>query len=335
MSKKELVKTVFDGHQAERTPVGFWHHFVEDVYHANALKDDQIKPANLAGHQQFLKDIEPDYIKIMTDGYFQYPNEKLQKADHLSEVGEIEPLANDDPWIQEQIQFAKEVEALHNNQLYSFYNIFGPLTTFKILYDDQDERVSRFYQEDPELFAKILKVIAGDIQKVIEGILSETTVDGIYYSTQDLQTSDFTDQDFIELVKPLDTALLNRAKELKPHHILHVCGYLGAHNRLEKFADYPASAVNWATGPEKLSIEDGKKIFKDKVVVGGFQNTADDLIYKGTESEIKAYTKELIKEAGDTPYVIGADCTIPADTPKEHFEWVRQASIEEAAENEK
>ncbi|MCY3035748.1 MULTISPECIES: uroporphyrinogen decarboxylase family protein [Aerococcus] len=334
MSKKDLLKSVLNKEKTHRTPVGFWHHFLADEHHSDALENKNYKIENLKGHEQFIKEVQPDYIKIMTDGYFLYPNEDLRTAESLADVPSIQSLGKDHPWIREQVQFAKEVEDLHHDELYSFYNIFGPLTTWKFLYDERDERLGRFFQENPEYFAEILRVIAEDIRSVIEGVLSETTVDGIYYSTQDLQTDVFTDQDFKNLVKPLDISLLETAEQIKDHHILHICGFSGAHNQLEKFLDYPATAVNWATQSEHLPISEGKKLFKDRVIVGGFPNTANDLIYQGSEQEIKDYTKELIKEAADLSYILGADCTIPKDTPTEHLEWVRQASREVGVDNE-
>jgi uroporphyrinogen decarboxylase len=84
--------------------------------------------------------------------------------------------------------------------------------------------------------------------------------------------------------------------------------------------------VNWAVNVEKVSMAEGKKLFDGRAVIGGFANPSESLIHTGSQEEIAAFTRKIIEEAGSTGVIIGADCTIPGDTPLEHLEWVRQAA---------
>ena len=61
-------------------------------------------------------------------------------------------------------------------------------------------------------------------------------------------------------------------------------------------------------------------------VIGGFGNTVNDLLYKGTKEEIQAEAKKLIAEAGRTGVILGADCTVPRDISLDRLEWVREAA---------
>ena len=86
--------------------------------------------------------------------------------------------------------------------------------------------------------------------------------------------------------------------------------------------------MNWAAKVEGVSLSEGKKLFQGKAVIGGFGQTEKDLIYSGTEEAIKAETRRLLDEAGRIGVVLGADCTIPSDTPVSHLKWVREAANE-------
>jgi uroporphyrinogen decarboxylase len=76
---------------------------------------------------------------------------------------------------------------------------------------------------------------------------------------------------------------------------------------------------------DNVSHKKGKKLFGNRAVIGGFANTPGSLIHSGSKEEISAFARGLIEKAGRTGVAIGADCTVPSDTPLEHFEWVRQA----------
>ena len=72
----------------------------------------------------------------------------------------------------------------------------------------------------------------------------------------------------------------------------------------------------------------GKTLFGGRAVIGGFGQTEQDLLYKGTEAEIKEETRRLLQDAGTTGVILGADCTIPRDTDPKHLQWVREAADE-------
>ena len=79
-TKRELVKAALDCKPVDRVPVGFWHHFLADQRHADALAHHSAWVDNLAGHDTFYKSWKPDFVKIMTDGFFLYPHGKHQTS---------------------------------------------------------------------------------------------------------------------------------------------------------------------------------------------------------------------------------------------------------------
>ena len=91
-SKRELVLKAFRGEPVDRVPVGFWHHFTSEEEWLAGFGNQAIIDKNLAGHQAFLAEVEPDFIKLMSDGYFAYPNERLKKLQSIKDLADIEPL---------------------------------------------------------------------------------------------------------------------------------------------------------------------------------------------------------------------------------------------------
>ena len=72
-TKRELVEAALQGKPADRVPVGFWHHFLQDQRHADALSDPKAWEDNIQGHESFCRSWDPDFIKVMTDGFFCIP----------------------------------------------------------------------------------------------------------------------------------------------------------------------------------------------------------------------------------------------------------------------
>ena len=71
--RENLYRRLFDCKPVDRVPVGFWHHFLADQRHTDALADHSAWGDNLAGHDTFYRSWHPDFMKIMTDGFFLYP----------------------------------------------------------------------------------------------------------------------------------------------------------------------------------------------------------------------------------------------------------------------
>ena len=71
-----------------------------------------------------------------------------------------------------------------------------------------------------------------------------------------------------------------------------------------------SQVINWAVGPEGISLAEGREIFGGRTVLSGFENGKNGLLYTGDKAAIQAETKRIIAETGTTGLVIGADCTI-------------------------
>ena len=78
-----------------------------------------------------------------------------------------------------------------------------------------------------------------------------------------------------------------------------------------------------------MLFRSGKKIFKNKAVIGGFDSRPGSLIHSGEKVDIEHYTEQLLSSTGDLRGIIlGADCTIPSDIDLERLDWVRNRAVE-------
>lgn len=328
-SKRELVLKAFRGEPVDRVPVGFWHHFTNEDEWLVGFGNQAIIEKNLAGHQAFLAEVEPDFIKLMSDGYFAYPNERLKKVQSIKDLADIEPLGADHPWISEQVELVQKIRAGFTEDLVAIYNIFAPVTYFKWLIGKVaggDDIIADFLVEDAVLTKRVLDVIAQDIAALTERIIKEAGADGIYLSVQSIQDARVSAEDYKAFIAPSELAVLEAANAAGGVNILHICGYEGARNDVHLFTDYPAQVINWAVGPEGISLAEGRKLFGGRTVLGGFENGKNGLLYTGNQAAIQDETKRLIAEAGKVALIIGADCTIPSDIKAERIQWVRQAA---------
>ena len=326
--KREWVLKAFRGEAVDRVPVGFWHHFTSEEEWLKGFSNPVIIEKNIQGHKRFIRDLHPDFIKLMSDGYFAYPNPVIAKGKSLQELAEIQSLGEDHPWIREQVELVKKIKQEFTEDIVAIYNIFAPVTYLKWLLGEVsggDDLIADFLVQDSQKLKKVLDVIAQDIASLSQAIIKDAGADGIYLSVQSIQDARVSVEDYQEIIAPSELTVLNAAKSVGGVNILHICGYEGARNDIHIFADYPAHVFNWAVGPEGISLKEGREIFKGRTVLGGFENGKDGLLYRGSKEEIQAETKRLIEETGKDGLILGADCTIPSDIAVERIQWVREA----------
>lgn len=79
-SKRDLITAAFHNQGTSRTALGFWHHFLKDETGADAFLHPELTDEVIQGQEDFYQAFSPDMIKIMTDGFFSYPAEILQKS---------------------------------------------------------------------------------------------------------------------------------------------------------------------------------------------------------------------------------------------------------------
>ncbi len=326
-NKRELVFNAFNNKKTERIPVGFWFHYTKNEI-LSAYDNPEMREENLKGHKNFVEKFSPDFVKLMSDGYFFEPETAafLKSVKKAGDLWALKALSPDDKWIVDQVSLVKELTASFGKDLPTFYNVFSPATAFKWAVAGGDKKLADFIKEDKDAVIYALSVIARNTEILARRVIEEGKADGIYLSVQTIQDSRIGPDLYGEVISPVELSVLNAANSAGGINILHICGYEGARNNLSLFKNYPAKVINFASVVEGVSLSAGKEIFGGKTVIGGFDNTKKGLLYTGSKDEIQQETKRLIGAAGKKGIILGADCTIPKDIDFERLEWVRQAA---------
>lgn len=316
----------------KQIPVGFWFHFLENEAGQDYFNDPSVFERNIQGHKRYSETVKPDFIKLMSDGFFIYPSEELLGTDSIEDVdlSQVKPLTADHPWIVKQVDLVNsQIEALQE-EVATFYNIFAPANYYNYLFSSQDKnhRLVEDLKLDPEKTKQILDVIAQSVGVLVQEILTKTQVDGIYYSVKNIQDPQITNDIYRQFVFPSDQITASVAAEHSQYNILHICGYEGAKNDISiyqaiyEIPEFPI--INWAVNIEDLTLHEGEAIFQDKFLLGGFDNTIDGVIYKGTKEEIDQEIESIINSVDPSRLIVGADCTVPFDIEYDRITYVKE-----------
>lgn len=330
MSKKQLVLDAFDQKPVSRVPVGFWFHFAEENDLYSALDNPSVIQKNIDGHTKFYKAFQPDFVKLMSDGYFGYPNAPIANARTAADLYIAAPIGPDHPWIQEQVELVSRLTDSFGDEVATFYNVFSPATFLRFLLggviNTGERELADFILEDENAVRHALNAIAQDLAALSQAVITQGQATGVYLSVKNVQDARITKEIYRRIVSPSERLVLGAAHAVSAYNILHICGFEGGRNDLTVYQDYDVKAVNWAVTVEGVSLSEGKRLFGGRTVIGGFGNTRESLLYRGSREAIEAYTQQLLEEAGKTGVILGADCTVPGDIDLDHLQWVRDTA---------
>lgn len=329
-TKKELVLAAFNNEPVERVPVGFWYHFLENPERVEGLGQPEVAAANLAGLKTFYETFEPDFVKIMSDGYFTYPNEALRNIRSLNDLADLQPIGEDSPWIEEQVSLVKAATEQFGEEVLMFYNVFAAPRYLEFMHtgSDANAQFARLLKEDKQGLKNVLDIISADLAALARRVIQEGGATGIYLSVQNLPRPEVTRTVYEEIIAPAEQKILAAANAVSDNNILHICGYEGNRNDLTWYQGYAAKAINYAANVEGVKLSAGKRLFGGKAVIGGFDNTLQGELYRGSKAEVEQRTAEIIDDAGKLGVIIGADCTVPQDIDLQRLAWVRDKAAQ-------
>lgn len=329
---RETVLKALHNETVDQIPASFWRHFADNEF-TNAATTPSVLTTNLNGHHDYYQAVDVDFAKTMLDGYFPYPFHGVNNPKSITDLHNLRPIEDNDPWLTGQVALAEKQKQLAGDRP-TFVTMFSPLFLLKWALIEHyqeplllaDKRFADMYEEDSQLVLHVLKVISDDQKKVAKALMT-TNIDGIYYSTQEIQDErTSTPKFFEEVMEPVDIDVQNAINAVSPLNILHICGFDGADNHLDWFVNYPLQVINWATETDGYSLAAGKKLFGDRPVMGGLDNSTKGILYSGTKQQIQDKVHALISEAGNQGVLLGADCTVPRDIDYDHLRWAIEAA---------
>ncbi len=315
MDKRERVTAAFKGLETDHVPVCMWKHVPAEFW-----QDDDRFAAEQA---RFLHNTDVDFMKLSGDKYFGWPAPVLTEIENPANLLWMKPLGPDHPFIRGQIERTKKVVKALGGECPAVYLIFSPLSYIRLQIGYP--KMMRFIRENPEAMKYACGVVAEDVKLLAEGIIREAGTDGIFFSAQSGEVNRFTEEEYLDWVKPADMAVLDYANSLSDMNAIHFCAWEEVPNRLSVWKDYKAPVVSWSRYFDIMDIQEAKKHF-GFTVWGGFDNRPGTFLYTAGKKEIEAETESLIAQGGRSGYIIGSDCSIHDELPEEKIRWVVDAA---------
>jgi uroporphyrinogen decarboxylase len=187
-----------------------------------------------------------------------------------------------------------------------------------------EETVQRHLHDDPEAVTKGTEIITESLMTFVKAC-ARLGVDGFYLSTQGGERDRLADRSLFDtFVRPYDMVVMMEAERSCVFNVLHICDYLGEYDDLTRFADYPGHVVSCPLTADghALPLADAYRMF-NRPVMGGLDRLG--VIATGSEAQIRTEVELVLRHAPER-FILGADCTVPAETPWQNLRAAIQAA---------
>lgn len=303
MNKIERMKTVFAGETPDCTPAGFWFHYPAE------LDAEQTAQA----HLRLYRELDSDIIKIMDDSFGHMITEGIV-INKPSDWRNIQLPGRDCFQYRKMETVIRLIAEQTHGEVMIFPTLWSPFKIASFTYcfaGSDDAAFMKHCAEDPESVLVGVGKIADALTDWVSGFLA-AGASGVYYSGQFSEPQRFDEETWRKLVMPSDLQVLGEVKRLGGYNILHICGEAehGFRSGPRRYADYPGDLFNWDTHRAGLTLEEGRRIF-GKPILGGMDNHG--LLIEGSPDEIAVGAGKVIADMGRKGFMLGADCTVPAD----------------------
>ena len=283
----------------EYTPAAFFLHFGADA---------GLGSAAIERHTEYFHATGMDFVKIQYERNF-----APRPIEKVSDWNRVDPPGLE--FYEPQLAVVKGlVERLKSEApvivtLYSPFMCLGDVGTKATL--------GRHLLENPDALTDAFQ---GATESLLTFVLAciKIGVDGFYHSTQGGESRRFPNSDiFDRYIKPWDLALMREIDRRCSFNILHICDYhkedCGGYDDLTPFLEYPGSVVNCSLDiggrtatPQQISSQFGRPF------MGGLDRKGP--LSKGSAEDASNEAERVLASASER-FILGADCTVPSDTP--------------------
>lgn len=307
MTKYERVVAAIEGREVDRIPCSFSLHFPHDK---------AFGAAGVKAHLDFFKESDTDIIKIMNENLVPHIGEGKIKtpADYSASVPECSMKCS---YMQEQIDFTKKILDQAEPDTFSVGTLHGicasglhPIEKSGIPYDDARALQVALLREDSRTMLSAFQKIADGMSELSQSYI-KAGVNAVYYAALGAEYRYFTDEEFSKWIMPFDKQIMKAIKDAGGYCFLHMCKDGLNMERYRSYAEL-ADVVNWGVFEVPFSIDEGKKLFPGKTILGGLPNRHGVLV-DGTDEEIRSTVKDVIAKYGRKNLIVGADCTLATE----------------------
>ena len=296
MNKRDLLFSVIDPRaKPAYIPAAFFLHF-DPAYH-------QGQPA-VAKHLEYFHYTGMDFVKIQFELSFPRLTDIQRPADWAKlpffKLDHYKPMLK----VVEGLVNAAKKEAPVILTLYSPFMIINDMTG--------SETATHLLQENPDAYRGAIGRMTESLLQFVRACI-KLGLDGFYHSTQGREATRLADPTLFETcIRPYDLMIMSEINRACPFNILHVCDYDAPYDDLTKFADYPGHVVNTSLdlAGREVTAREVARLF-GRPFMGGLERLG--IVSQGTPEQIRAAVNAAIAAAPER-YILGADCTVPAQT---------------------
>jgi uroporphyrinogen decarboxylase len=299
MHKKDALLSLANREAgSDYVPAAFFLHF-DPEYHTGQAAIDK--------HLEFFRYTGMDFVKIQYEQ--KPPPVEIRKPQDWVKA----PRLTQD-FFEPTLQVVKGLVEAIGDEALVVVTLYSPLMWAGHL--SGKDVLAAHLRENPEAVKKGLEILTENVQTLARGCI-RAGVDGFYASTQGGETHRFGGTPlFRDYIKPTDLAVWDVLEDCT-FNILHICDYEGGYTDLAPFVTYPGNVVNASLrlGEQELTLDEAAKMF-DRPFMGGMERTG--VIATGTPDQIRALVDKIL-DAAPEHFILGADCTVPGDTPWENL----------------
>lgn len=301
MNKREnLLSLLEPASRPEYVPAAFFLHFDPDHHYGQPAVDR---------HLEFFHATGMSFVKVQYE-YHLPPAPYVHKPEDWARVPYCGAEFYEEPLrVVEGLVKAAKSEAVVVMTLYSPFMLANLSTDRRCL--------TQHIRENPEAVKKGLETVTESLLYFVRGC-KRAGVDGFYVSTEGGEAGRFTGTRlFEECVKPYDLAVWNEIGRSCTFNILHVCDYESGYDDYSAFLDYPGDVVSCSLklGERLLTGDDVTRMF-GRPFMGGLERLG--VIATGSPEQVRDSAERALAAAPER-FILGADCTVPGDTPWENL----------------
>ena len=314
MTKRERVMAALRGRPVDRVPVSLWlHNFATE----NSADDLAAETLRLA------RRFDWDFLKPQTRAQcfaemwgFRYQPSRERAASYTvtetplataADLRQLEPADARFGALGEQLEALEMIKKAVGPDTPIVWTVFSPLMVLPFLLAGGRAQAVALMRSEPTAVDHALDAMAVTLADYARAAV-ESGADGLFYATNMATRELSTAAECRRFQRPYDLRILGRA-ESSPFNMLHVCG---ANVIFDEFADYPATALSWATTPGNPSLSEAHRR-TGRAVVGGLP--AKPEIAGLPPADVEAHGRRAIGEMGGRFLLLGPDCSINPDTP--------------------
>jgi uroporphyrinogen decarboxylase len=317
VNKRERVDAALTGRPVDRVPISFWGHDYLREWSPAGVADAMLE--NYHAHDW-------DYMKVNPRASYHvedWGGELVRSNDPnhgpiftrpaVTEPGDwrrLRPLPPDRGVLGEQLDALRQIAANLKGEAYFAQTIFSPLSIAKYLVGNRAAVIQMALEDDPGGVRAALDVIVETFTAYAHACL-EAGASGIFFATTGWASADaLTADQYRRWGIEYDLRVLDEVSGRATFNILHNCG---ANIYFDLMADYPVSAISWAsTLPGNPTLAEGKARTA-KAVMGGV--TEKTTLVDGTPEHVAEEVRAAIEQTGGERVLVAPGCSIAPRTP--------------------